>query len=229
MCKNGRPFPLICKNGSFVCTGMFFEGGLLIPCCANFLFFLHMVHFLLILEVPWAINSSLDDHEFVHKTLCFSGYTNVRCVHWICNWWNRNFYSISVKNFQNMNFQNRSNDCAFRNSCPSLGFRTISRNRVFTSQKGTCSPSLDSTWSNFVLFPGCNKILELSFLALLCQLYLTGQFVEPLDSFWHPVSSCLCRKRYQELYFFWFQLGRKILLSTRLLARPFSSSVEPNW
>ena len=33
------------------------------------------------------------------KKLSFSGYNNVRCVHWICDWWNRNFYSISVKNF----------------------------------------------------------------------------------------------------------------------------------
>ena len=83
-----------------------------------------------------------------------------------------------------------------RNSCQSFG--TTSRNRVFSAQKSKCSPSVNSIWSNFVLFPRCNKILEVSFFAYLCQL--------------HPVSSCLCRRRYQELYFFGFQLGQNLVV-----------------
>ena len=94
---------------------------------------------------------------------CFSGYHNVRCVHWICDWWNRNFYYISVKNFHKMNFENWSNDCAFGNSCQNLGFWIISINRKFSTQKSNCSPSVVTIWSNFVLFPSCHKILEVSF------------------------------------------------------------------
>ena len=39
--------------------------------------------------------------NFIHKTLCFSGCQNVRCVPGFADRWNRNFYSISVKNFHN--------------------------------------------------------------------------------------------------------------------------------
>ena len=155
--------------------------------------------------------------NFIHKTLCFSGYNNVRCVHWTCDWWNRNFYSISVKKFYNTNFQNLSNDCAFRDSCQSLGVRIISRNRVFSAQRSNCSPSVVSIWSNSVLFPGCTKILEVSFFTLLCQLYLTGELVEAQNFFSHPVSSCLCWRRYQELYFFWFQLGQNLVVHSSSL------------
>ena len=51
--------------------------------------------------------------------------------------------------------------------------------------------------------------------ALLCQFYLTGQFVDALNFFSHPVSSCSCRKRYRELYFFPFQLGQNLILQKR--------------
>ena len=60
--------------------------------------------------------------NFIHKARCFSGFHNVRCVLWICNWLNRNFYSISVKNFHNVNFLNWSNGCAFKNCCQRLSF-----------------------------------------------------------------------------------------------------------
>ena len=89
----------------------------------------HDVHFFLISEGLWAIRywtwALLCDPEFhsQKKKLCFSaGYHNVRCVHRIINWLNRNFYSISVKNFHNLNFPNWSNDCSFGNSCHDLGF-----------------------------------------------------------------------------------------------------------
>ena len=72
-------------------------------------------------------------------------------------------------------------------------------------------------WSKFALFPGCDNILVVTFFAQLCQLYLTGKLVETQDSLWHPVFSCSFRKRYQELYFFWFQLGENLVVqrSTR--------------
>ena len=62
-----------------------------------------------------------------------------------------------------MNFQNRSNDCAFKNSCQSLGLRIMSRNRIFSAQTSNCSPSVVSIWSNYVLFLGCSKMLKVSF------------------------------------------------------------------
>ena len=99
-----------------------------------------------------------------------------------------------------------------RNSCQSFVFRIRSRNRVFSARRCDCSPSVVSIWSNFVLVPGCHKILEASFFAKLCQLYLTGQLVEAQDFFLHPASSCLCRRRYQELYFFRFQLGQNLVV-----------------
>ena len=60
--------------------------------------------------------------NFIHNTRCFSGYHNVRCVRRISYWRNLNFIPISVKNFHNVNFQNWSNDGAFRNSCQRLSF-----------------------------------------------------------------------------------------------------------
>ena len=96
--------------------------------------------------------------NIIHITLCLYGYHCVSHVSRFANWWNRNFNSISVKNFHNMNFRNRSNDCAFRNSYQSLGF-LFSRNRIFSAQRrSNCAPSVVSIWSNFVLFPGCNKM-----------------------------------------------------------------------
>ena len=37
--------------------------------------------------------------NFIHKTLCFSGYHNARCVCKFGRWWKSNFYPIFFKNF----------------------------------------------------------------------------------------------------------------------------------
>ena len=50
---------------------------------------------------------------FIHKTLCFTDSQHVRYVRKSHNGRNRNFYRILTKSFQNLNFQNWSNDCAF--------------------------------------------------------------------------------------------------------------------
>ena len=124
-----------------------------------------------------------------------------------------------------MNFQNWCNDCAVGTSCPCLGFWIRSRTRACSAQKSNGSPSVVSIWSNFVLLPGCHKILEVSSFASVCQLYPTGQCFECSKSsrILFPVA-CVgsdtksCTSSSLNLV--------KILLSTRVLARPCSSSVK---
>ena len=77
--------------------------------------------FLLLLDPLSAVSNSLLDLSSslwswisFTKTLCFCGYLNVRCVHRISNWRNRNFYPISINNFHNLNCQQWSNDLCLR-------------------------------------------------------------------------------------------------------------------
>ena len=52
---------------------------------------------------------------------------------------------------------------------------------------------------------------EICFHIVVSAVSFTCQLVESQDSFLHPVSSCSCRRGYQELYFFWFQLGQYLV------------------
>ena len=116
--------------------------------------------------------------NFIHKTLFFSGYNNVSCVFWVCNWLNCNFYAISVKNFTTWTSRNWSNDGAFGNSWQCLGFRIRSRTRIFSTQRSNFSPSVVCIRSNFVRLPGDHKMLEEGFFTELCKLYLLFQGLE---------------------------------------------------
>ena len=92
----------------------------------------------------------------------FVGYNNVRCVLSVCDWWNRNYCSMSVTNFHSMNFQNWSNSGAFLNSCQILGLQKRSRNRLrywkyaFSHKWVRCISRVSSSelWSlSGILFP----------------------------------------------------------------------------
>ena len=111
-----------------------------------------------------------------------------------------------------MNFQNWSNDGAFGNCCPNLGFRTRSRTRIFSVQRSKCSPSVVSIWSNYVFLPGDRKMLEVCFFRVIVSAVSHRPARRSSKLFSYPVSSCLCRKRYQDLYFCRFQRGQNLVV-----------------
>ena len=126
--------------------------------------------------------------NLIHETLCLSGYNNVSYVHNIGNWWNRNFYSTSVKNFQ----------CELPKTGPMIvpsgkAAKTGFRKKIENS----------SIPGNFVLL----KILEVSFFRIIVNCTLPASSSKLKTFFSHPVSSCYCRKRYQQFHFFWLHHG----------------------
>ena len=119
----------------------------------------------------------------------------------VCNWLNCYFYSISVKNFHKMNFQNRSDGCAFGNSCQSFGFRIRSRTRIFSTQRSNCSSSVVCIRLNFVIIPSGHKMLEKAF-SHSCVNCIFSSVFEGQRASLHPVSRCLSGRRYQQFHFF---------------------------
>ena len=145
--------------------------------------------------------------NFIHKTFFFSGYDNVCCVFWVCNWLNCNFHARPVKNFY-VNFRNWSNDGAFRNNRYCFGFRTRARTRIFSTQRSNCSPSVVCVRSNILLISGDHKMLDEGLFTELCKLYLLFQGLEVRCASLRPVSSRLGRTRYQQFHFFWLHHGQ---------------------
>ena len=165
---------------------------------------------------------------FVHKALSLPWYHNVSYVTGFTDWWNRNFQSILVKNFYNMNFNDWSNTCTCGNSCQCSSFRIRSRIQMFSTQRNEMSPSVVIIRSNFVAISSYHKMLEEGFFTSLCHMYLLFQCLEantlPCILFpgaWVGGDTNSSTSSGSTMV--------KILLSTGIPTRPFSSSVKPNW
>ena len=160
--------------------------------------------------------------NFIHKTLCFSGHHNVRCVCRIDKW-NRNFFPILFKNFPDLNFNNWPNCCSPMNRCHDFGFKK----KIWK----LCVPCMEEKWSP-------------NFRPRQVEFYVSTRLSHDLDfklfhiAVWAEFCWAVFRKSKRFLASC-FEVQTKSctssggtlvnnFLSTDQLACPFSSSVKPN-
>ena len=120
-----------------------------------------------------------------------SGTHNIRCPYVIVWWWNCYFKNMLFKIFHDLNFDDWSNNCFFRNRCKNSGFRVCSRKYVFSAYGTQLPMTVVLVKSSYVFPSSWYPVLEICMFAKPCELNHLIQRFEIMNDFLQAVFRCM--------------------------------------